>query len=490
MIMEQNVMFNDETKKSLVDGVNLIGNAVGTTFGPMGKNVIINYGTGIHITKDGATVAAAVNSPDRGEQLAIDVVRDISVQTAKQVGDGTTTVTLLTQALVNAYKDYEGHPIELQRELQKSQQDIITYIESQKLEISSFEDIKKVATISANNDPILGDLIAQAYNVVGKYGVVNIDESSQVENSYEAVKGLQIESGYASPFFINTPDNTCIMDNVLVYITQEKIKENSDIIPIVNEAMAAKKSLLFIATDMDTSVQQTLFLNNAHKTLHCCFVKCPHHGVYKDTIIDDVKRILGSSMSCEKIVISKDSTTFIGCNSDYDNTDYIEEIKYKLKQPEISPTEEKFHTKRLANFLGGVCTIKVGGYSEAEIREKKDRVEDAICATKAALEGGVLPGGGIALLKAADNVDNLHPTFRNTLKVPYQILLNNAGLASAKLDKQFWNGTNLKTGEFGNMYDLGVIDPFLVTKTVIENAVNTATLILTNGCAIFKTNKL
>jgi len=212
--------------------------------------------------------------------------------------------------------------------------------------------------------------------------------------------------------------------------------------------------------------------------------------VYKDTIIDDVKRILGSSMSCDKIVISKDSTTFIGCNSDYDNTDYIEEIKYKLKQPEISPTEEKFHTKRLANFLGGVCTIKVGGYSEAEIREKKDRVEDAICATKAALEGGVLPGGGIALLKAADNVDNLHPTFRNTLKVPYQILLNNAGLASAKLDNQFWNGTNLKTGEFGNMYDLGVIDPFLVTKTVIENAVNTATLILTNGCAIFKTIKL
>ena len=477
------VMFNENVKDSLVKGVNLIGSAVESTFGPNANNVIIKHKGGIHITKDGATVATYVNSDNVAEQAAIDVIKEIAVKTAKDVGDGSTTSTILAKAIVNTYKDYKENPIELQRTLQESINEIIKYLEAHKKEISSLEDITKVATISANNDPKLGALIAEAFNKVGKYGVVNIGDSTQVEDSYEVTEGMQIESGYISPFFINTDNNTCELDNVYVFLSTDKLKDLKQIIPEADKAIKNKKSLLVIAPDIDTTIQRTLLLNKGSNLESCC-IKSPNTGYYRDIINNDIKNILGETMYCDKVIITKDTTTFIGCHSEKDNSNIVKEIENKISNGNLSEQEFQFHSKRLANYAGGICTIKVGGFSEVEIKEKKDRVEDAICATKAALEGGVLPGGGIALLKAYNNVGIPVPT---CFKAPFETLVKNSGLQVAPIvTSDFWNGYDFKNNKHGDMYELGVIDPFLVVKTALENAVSAASLLLTNECLIIK----
>lgn len=477
------VMFNENVKDSLINGVNLIGSAVATTFGPNANNVIIKHKGGIHITKDGATVAAYVSSDNIEEQAAIDVIKEIAIKTAKDVGDGSTTSTILAKSIVNTFRDSKENTIETQRCLQDCCKLIIDYLQKNKKEISSFEDIKKVATISANNDPKLGQLIAEAFNKVGKYGVVNIGESTQVEDSYEITEGMQIESGYISPFFINTDNNTCELENVYVFLSEDKLKDLKQIIPEADKAIRERKSLLVIAPDIDTTIQRTLLLNKGNNLESCC-IKSPNTGYYRDIMINDIKNVLGESMYCDKVIITKDNTTFIGCHSNIDNTKIITEIENKINNGNLSEQEIQFHSKRLANYAGGICTIKVGGFSEVEIKEKKDRVEDAICATKAALEGGVLPGGGIALLKAYNNIKAPIPV---CFKAPFETLVKNSGLQFAPIiNNDFWDGYDFKNNKHGNMYELGVIDPFLVVKTALENAISAASLLLTNECLIIK----
>ena len=477
------VMFNENVKDSLVKGVNLIGDAVESTFGPNANNVIIKHKGGVHITKDGATVAAYVSSDDIEQQAAIDVIKEIAIKTAKDVGDGSTTSTILAKAIVNSFKDSKENPIEIQRTLQECSKIVIDYLKENKKEISSFEDIKKVATISANNDPKLGELIAEAFEKVGRHGVVNIGDSTQVEDSYEITEGMQIESGYMSPFFINTDNNTCELDNVYVFLSTDKLKDLKQIIPEADKAIRNKKSLLVIAPDIDTTIQRTLLINKGNNLDSCC-IKSPNTGYYRDIIINDIKNTLGETMLCDKVIITKDTTTFIGCHSEIDNYEIVKEIENKITNGNLSEQEIQFHSKRLANYSGGICTIKVGGFSEVEIKEKKDRVEDAICATKAALEGGVLPGGGIALLKAYKNIMTPLPFF---LKAPFETLVKNSGLETTPIiGSSFWEGYDFKNSKHGNMYELGVIDPFLVVKTALENAISAASLLLTNECLIIK----
>lgn len=476
------VIFNEQSKLHLVNGVEKIGEAVGTTFGPDGRNVIIKTKGGVHITKDGATVASYVTSSNEIEQTAIDVVRDVATKTAKDVGDGTTTATILTNAIVKQLKNSILNPIQIQRDLQKQCKLIVDYLEKNKKIIESFEDIKKVATVSANNDENIGTLVAEAYKKVGKYGIVNIEESTQVEDSYYIADGMQIESGYISPFFINTENNTCELENVLVYIADQKMKEMKQLLEVVEKAIGQQKSLLIIAPDIDTTLQRTLLLNKG-EVLNSCCIKSPNTGLYRQIMIDDIKEMLGETMTCQKVIITKDDTTFIGCQ-DIDHSQTIQTIELKLNS-ELTEPEQKFYAKRLANFKGGVCTIKVGGYSEVEIKEKKDRVEDAVCATRAALLGGILPGGGFALAHAENSLDL---KYKDIITTPINILYNNSGITEDyNISNDFWQGINFKTGEHGNMYEMGIVDPFLVTKTALENATSAATLILTNGCAIIKT---
>ena len=479
----EKVMFNENVKEKLINGVNLLADAVKTTYGPNGQNVIIKHRGGIHITKDGATVATYVSTENPVEEMAIDVIREVAKKTAKDVGDGTTTSIVLAQALINEIKELDDNPIVIQRKLQEDCQKIIKYLEENKKEIDSFEDIKKVATISTNNDEKLGTLIADAFNKVGKYGVVSIGESTGIEDTYEVTEGMQIESGYLSPFFINSEDNTCTLENVLVYISKDKIKENKDILDIADEAYSKRLSLLVVAPDIDSTVQRTLLLNKQNGFESCC-IKSPNTGYYRDIMIGDMKQILGPTSICQKVVITKDTTTFIGCQSNCDFKETIQGIENIIQRGNLSEPELLFQNKRLANFAGGICTIKVGGFSEVEIKEKKDRIEDAICATKAALEGGVLPGGGKALYEAS-YIPTL--SYNKYLKTPQDIITKNI---QSKVSERYshpykvWEGWNIKTGNFGDLYEEGVIDPFLVTKTALENAVSAASLILTNGCSI------
>ena len=478
------LMFDDDVKSSLIRGTELINRAVETTFGPKGRNVIIKNLGGVHVTKDGMTVASHVNSEDPFEQVAVDIIKELSQKTAKDVGDGTTTCVLLTYILVMLNKDKKDIvPGELQRVLQEDCAKVVKYLEAHKKEITTFDEIKKVATLSANNDEKLGTLIAEAYNQVGKYGIVNIQESRQCEDYYEVSKGMQLENGYASPFFINTKDNTCELDNVLVHITQDKIETNKQFLPLAEKAIKEGKSLLVVATDMDTFLQEAMIQNSREHRLDSCFVKMPHHGRFKDMFIEDVKRILGTSMTCEKVIITKDNTTFIGCHTDQDNEEYIKDIEHQLTFKELAPAEEKIYTKRLANFKGGICTIKVGGYAETEIREKKDRIEDAVCATKSALLYGILPGGGTSLLQAYKNVE-VSDYFKDALIYPFKTLCKNCNKDIKENEITFDRVYNFKTEEFGDMIDIGVIEPFMVTKTALENAVSAASLILTSGCSI------
>lgn len=482
----KNVIFNDDVKNSMLKGVQLISDAVGTTYGPNGRNVIIKTLGGIHITKDGMTVATNMVSDDPYEQMAMDVVTELSQKTAKDVGDGTTTCVLLTKAIVDAYKDVKDNPIGVQRMLQDQTKKVVAWLENKKKPVENFEDLVPVATVAANNDPKIGALIAEAYTNVGKYGIVNIEESQLCEDSCELHEGLQLDSGFASPFFINTQNNTCELENVLVYITQESIMKNADILPIAEKALQQQKSLLIIATNMETFIQEAFLKNAREHILESCFVKMPHHGIYKDMFIDDLKRLLGSTMTCDKVIVSKSATTFIGCHTDCDNTKHIEEIEYKLKNPELSETEQRIYSKRLANFKGGICTIKVGGYSQTEIKEKKDRIEDAVCATKAALLHGTLPGGGVSLYRASQELD-LDDTFKKALQVPLITLAKNSTVSiNAIKDSDFETTIDFKKEKVGNAYKMGVIEPFQVTKVSLENAVTAASLILTSGCSIIK----
>lgn len=479
------VLFDDEMRGSLIRGVNLISKAVGVTFGPNGRNVIIQRGNGVHITKDGATVALHVNDSDPVVQMAIEVIKDIATKTAKDVGDGTTTATILAAAIVNTLKNSVDNPIVIQRALQKDCELIIKYLTDAKKEVIDFEDIKKVATLSANNDPKLGELIASAYKTVGQYGIVNIDESTDVVDSYKVTEGMQIESGYISPFFINTEKNTCELENVLVFISDEKLTQSKQIQEIAGRAIKENKTLLVIAPEIDTTISRILLLNKG-RSLESCIIKSPNNGYYRDIMLGDLKHVLGTTMTCEKVIVTKDDTTFIGTQADINNDAIIEGVNKLIRGGALSEFELVFHKRRLANFLGGVCTILVGGYSTVEIKEKKDRVEDAISATKAALIGGVLPGGGRALEYCAEKLKKELKYLGEVLLEPIRILRANAAVDPMSLSDDIWRGQDLLNNKEVDMFEAGIIDPYLVTKTALENAVSAASLILTSGCSIIK----
>lgn len=482
------VLFNEDAKAPLIEGVNLIGQAVATTFGPNGKNVIIKNMGGIHITKDGATVARYVNHKDPIVTMGIDVIKQIAVKTAKDVGDGTSTSVILARAIVNELKDSTDHPIQIQRDLEEDVKKVIDYLGSIKKEITSYEDLVKVATLSANNDETIGKLIAEAYQKVGKEGVVNFEESNDITDSIVYTTGMQLDNGYASPYFINSDNNTCELENVYIAISPEKLTELKQILPYAEHALKLgkeldrKMSMLVIAPKIESQIIKFLLMNN--EQLPSCAIITPNHGIYRDIILDDVKSILGDKLVCDKIEVSKDNTVLIGGDSVKEDVDKkIEDIRRKLNSKSLSEFEVLFHKKRLANLNGGIATILIGGYSRVEIIEKKDRVEDAVAAVKAALDGGVLPGGGVSLYRSCLKINLKY--LKNVVNVPINILSENAGVLDNWMDvSNDWEGTNFKTLEKGDMYEMGIIDPFLVTKTALTNAVSAASLILTNGCSI------
>ena len=482
------VLFNGNAKTPLIEGVNLIGNAVETTFGPNGRNVIIKNRSGIHITKDGATVAQYVNHEDPIVTMGIDVIKQIATKTAKDVGDGTSTSVILAKAIINLLKDSCDHPIQIQRDLETDVKKVIDYLESIKKDINSYEDLVKVATLSANNDEVLGKLIADAYQKVGKEGVVNFEESNDITDSIIYTNGMQLENGYYSPYFINTDKNTCELENVYIAISNDKLTELKQITEYAEKALEIgkqldrKMSMLVIAPKIESQIIKFLIMNQ--DLLPSCAIISPNHSIYRDIILDDIKDIIGDKMICDKAEISKDNTILIGGNPNTEKVNFkIESIRNGLSSKSYSEFEVIFHKKRLSNLHGGIATILVGGYSKVEITEKKDRIEDAISAVKAALDGGILPGGGVALFRAS--ILNEYKYLENILKEPIKLLKSLSDNKEELLDiNNHWEGINFKTLKQGDMYEMGIIDPFLVVKTALTNAVSAASLILTSECSI------
>lgn len=480
MFNEKMVKFDNDAKNPLISGVELIANAVQTTYGPDGRNVIIKNRGGIHITKDGATVAQYVTSEDPFIQMGIDTVKEVSLKTAKDVGDGTSTAIILAREIIKNCKDFKENPITIQRGLQKECAQVINVLKELKKDIKEEKDIRSISILSANNDENLGNLIADAYIKVGKEGIVQLEQSSDVEDYVVYTEGFQIESGYMSPYFINTDNNTCELRNVLVYISEYEIEETSSIIKIAEEAMRLKKHLLIIAPKIDTNVLRFFIMNKSR--LESCCIQSPGFKHFRDIVLQDIKNMLGETMTCDKVVINKETTTFTGCASNKEQIEKeINSIKSKLNSGSLDEVEFKFHSKRLANYTGGVATIFIGGYSQVEITEKKDRADDAICAVKAALNDGVLPGGGFALWYCANKLDLKY--LEKVLPLPVCILSQMSSY-EGDFPNDAWQGINFRTCAIGDMLDLGIIDPFLVTKTALENAVSVASLILTNECSI------
>lgn len=479
----ENVKFGKECREKMIEGVNLIADAIKTTYGPDGQNVMCKSFGGVKVTKDGATVATWVNDPNPFIQMGVDVIKEISKKTADEVGDASSTAAILSQAIVNTFKD-TNNATGLSRVLKKECEDVIAYLNKYKKEITSEEDLEKVATIAANNDPQIGQLVAGAFAKVGKDGVVKYEESDNVKDSLEFSEGFEIESGFHSAQFINNTKGECVLKNVLVYISDTKIKENSEIIKLADQAYKEGSSLLLIAPDFESELLMFLLknlrdANSGLDKLPSCMVPAPYFGDMRSSLLQDMRLILGDTMRCSKVVITRDKTTFTGYKSSPLIDNRIKEVREIVKEKNTSELEYAIHQKRLANLTSGMATIKVGGYSQVEMKERFDRVEDAVRATRCALEGGVLPGGGIALLRAAIKFKDYY--ISKILSVPAAILTNKD---KTVIDKQFWYGKNIKTNKYGNMYNLGVVEPFQVVKTSLENAVSVAATILTTNCSI------
>jgi len=395
----------------------------------------------------------------------------------------TTTASILAQALVNSLKDCQDNPISVARALDLEVKEVISYLEKNKRTINNLEDLIKVATVSTNNDEELGKLVAETYFKVTKDGVVNVEDSQDVNTTVSFSQGTKVESGYLSPFFINSPKGICELENTYVAIFRSPLNDVKEITPACEKAIKLKKSLLIIAPKIDSTIVRTLVINKDSGNLKSCCIPSPGHGIYRDNLLNDLENILGEEMFCDKVIVSKDSTTIIGGTVNQSAIDLeIENLQQTVNSKTLSEFEINFAKKRLANYIGGIATIHVGGYSQVEVQEKKDRLDDAICAVKAAMSEGVLPGGGVSLARASINLELTY--LKDIILTPLQLLADSEKIVLSKTDTSFWDGINFKNMEVGDMYEMGIVDPFLVTKIALENAVSVASLILTNGCAI------
>ena len=472
------VKFN--VKEDLIKGANIICNAVAETFGPQGKNVVVYDDSGIIISKDGSSIGKYCNDSDPTINAAMGILKKISMKTSDDVGDGSTTSLILAQAIINKFKDSSEHPIELARTLNKEVELVLDFLKINTKDVTE-DDLIKVATIACNNDFELGKLVSDAFKAVGKNGIVTFEASQDSISSIDVTEGLRLESGYISPYFCNTNKNSCELENALVAIYTDKLTDVKQIINDCEKAMQLNRSILIIAPGIDTIVSRMLILNNENGKLRSCAILSPNHGMYRDNTISDLKLVLGRNMTCDKVIVERDKCTFVGCEQT-DKAEYINNIKEVLKFDGLSDFEKEFHKKRIANLSGGIATIKVGGYSQFEITEKMYRVEDSISAVREAWCNGVLPGGGWALYKSAENLDV--PNMRDILIEPYERLCRNSNYNPAK-SPEFWIGQDFYTKrEMIDSFENGILDPFSVVKATLLNSIQAAMLILTLDCIV------
>ena len=521
--MAKEIVFNMEAREQLKRGVDELANAVKVTLGPKGRNVIIEKKFGApHITKDGVTVAKEVELADPFINTGAQLVKSVASKTGDDAGDGTTTATVLAQSIVNVgIKNVTAgaNPMDLKRGIDKAVAKVVESIKEQSEAVGSdYDKIEQVATISANNDPEIGKLIADAMRRVSKDGVITIEEAKGTETSIGVVEGMQFDRGYLSPYFVtDTEKMECVMDNPYILIYDKKISNLKDFLPILEPAIQTGRPLLVIAEDVDSEALTTLVVNRLRAQLKICAVKAPGFGDRRKEMLEDIAILTGGIViseekglsleqatiemlgRCDKVTVSKDNTTIVnGAGSKDAIAERVAQIKAQIAATKSDYDKEKLQ-ERLAKLAGGVAVLYVGAASEVEMKEKKDRVDDALCATRAAIEEGIVPGGGVAYIRAIDALeglkgDNADETtgieiIKRAVEEPLRQIVSNAGKEGAVVVQKVREGEgdfgyNARTDVYEHMKAAGVVDPAKVTRVALENAASIAGMFLTTECVI------
>ena len=528
-MLNKEVKFYNDARKKMLEGINLLADAVKVTLGPKGRSVIITEPNEIpHVTKDGVTVAKSIKLADEFANAGAQLIKEAAVRTVSLVGDATTTATVLAQAFINAlYKEIEAgaNPIKLKKGFDRAIQQVIEYIKANARELKD-EDIKYVASISANNDSVIGELIADAFKKVGREGVITVEESSNSETTCNVVMGMQFDRGYEAPHFItNEEKGECVLENPYIFITDHKIQLTRDLLNILEPLAKNGKSFLIIAQDYDSEVIENLKLNKLQGTLKVCAIKCPSMGEYRKEVLQDIAIVTdGTYLSydsglevsdcsmdmlgrAKRVIVTKETTTIIdgeGAQSLIDSR--VKELQNKLTEIKDSQMDGEFYRdflkRRIAMLCGGIARIKVGGKTEIEMKETKDRIDDAVAATYAAIEEGIIAGGGLDFYHCGLEMFSNDEWFSSmdeqkgydvvidTLSIILSTIVENVGIDKttvvndSKLMKTDWIGFDANTEKFVNMYEAGIINPAKADRLAIEHAASITDLFLTTDCII------
>jgi len=521
--MAKQIYFDVEAREKLKKGVDSLANAVKVTLGPKGRNVVIGKKFGApQVTKDGVTVAKEIELKDPIENMGAQMVKEVASKTADIAGDGTTTATVLAQAIITAgLKNVAAgaNPMDLKRGIDKAVAEVVRNLKALSKEVGSDNDkIKQIATISANNDETIGALIAQAMKVVGNDGVITVEEAKGTETEVKTVDGMQFDRGYLSPYFVtNTDKMVAEMEHPLILIYDKKISNMKELLPILEPVVQNGKSLLIIAEDVDGEALATLVVNRLRGSLKIAAVKAPGFGDRRKAMLEDLAILTGGQViseergyslenatldmlgTAEKVEIDKDNTTIInGAGEKEAIQGRVKQIKAQMESTTSDYDREKLQ-ERLAKLAGGVAVLYIGAPTEVEMKEKKDRVDDALAATRAAVEEGIVPGGGVALIRSIANLekmkgDNEDETtgiaiVTRSVEEPLRQIVANAGGEGAVIVQKVREGKddfgyNARTDQYQNLYEAGVIDPTKVTRIAIENAASIASMLLTTECVI------
>ncbi|WP_230971452.1 chaperonin GroEL [Nitrogeniibacter aestuarii] len=521
------VHFHDSARERVVKGVNILADAVKVTLGPKGRNVVLERSFGApHITKDGVSVAKEIELKDKFENMGAQMVKQVASKTADVAGDGTTTATVLAQAIVREGMKHVAagmNPMDLKRGIDAAVSTVVEELAKLSKPCDTSKEIAQVAAISANSDTAIGDIIAQAMEKVGKEGVITIEEGKSLENELDVVEGMQFDRGYLSPYFVNNPDKQiAVLDDPLVLLFDKKISSIRDLLPVLEEVAKAGRPLLIIAEDIEGEALATLVVNSMRGVLKVAAVKAPGFGDRRKAMIEDVAVLTGGTVISEEVGLSlekatlaelgqakrvevrKESTVIIdGAGEQSAIEGRVQQIRAQIEEATSDYDREKLQ-ERVAKLAGGVAVIKVGAATEVEMKEKKDRVDDALHATRAAVEEGIVPGGGVALLRARKAIGELKGANHDqeagiqivlrALEAPLRAIAANAGdepsVVVAKVEEGDGNqGYNAADGSYGDLVEIGVIDPTKVTRTALQNAASVASLILTTDATVAEAPK-
>ncbi len=516
------ISYDFDARSTLKRGVDQLANAVKVTLGPKGRNVIIDKKFGPPtITKDGVTVAKEIELEDAIENMGANMVREVASKTSDVAGDGTTTATVLAQSIYSeGLKNVTAgaNPMDLKRGIDIAVAAITAELKTISRDVEGKKEIAQVGAISANNDKTIGDLIAEAMEKVGKDGVITVEEAKGTETSMEVVEGMQFDRGYLSPYFVTDADTMeSVLENPFILIHEKKISAIKDLLPILEKVSQSGRSLLIISEDLEGEALATLVVNKLRGTLRICAVKAPGFGDRRKSMLEDIAVLTGGTViseekgfkldnatlnylgSAKKIVVDKDNTTIVeGAGTNEDIKKRINEIKVQVEKTTSDYDREKLQ-ERLAKLSGGVAVLKIGASTEVEMKEKKARVEDALHATRAAVEEGIVPGGGVAYLRAIHALDGLTVEnndqkvginiIRRAIEEPIRQIVSNAGLEASVVVNKVKEGKgafgfNAFNDKYEDLFEAGVIDPTKVTRVALENAASIAGLLLTTECAI------